>query len=329
MNAGLSRRAVLAGMAGSLAWRQAAAAENVRVGLLQFGTVQWVADVIATHKLDAAQGINMKTAPLANNDAGRIALMAGAEDVIVSDWMFAAAQRAAGTPLCFWPFSSALGGIMVGRGSAVAGFRDLKGRTLGVAGGPVDKSWLVAQAACRASTGLDLGSEARVVYGAPPLLSAKLQQGELDAVLTFWNFAAKLEAEGCREIISVGDCARILGLPERLSLVGFVFRQDWAETHRGGIDGFLKAVAAAEHLLTISDAEWQRVRPLMDAPNDAVFENLKRRFVAGLPDTDMEQEQGDAGRVFEILLKMGGTKATAGLAALPAGLFWRGPDAGK
>ncbi len=226
----------------------------MRLGVLQFGTVQWIAEVIRTHKLDATHGFALAATKLANTDAGRVALMAQADDVVVSDWMFAAAQRAAGTDLCFFPFSAALGGIMVRCGFVHRGFADLRGKRLGVAGGPVDKSWLLVRAAAHKTGGIDLASATQVVYGAPPLLSAKLRQGELDAVLTFWNFAAQLEASGCREIIAVEDCARDLGLPAHISLVGFVFRQEWADAHRAAIDGFLRAVADADAILS-EDAE--------------------------------------------------------------------------
>jgi len=308
--------------------RAAAQAPSLRLGILQFGTVQWIADVIHRHHLDTAHGLTMTTSKLANTDAGRVALMAGADDVIVSDWMFAAAQRAAGTKLCFAPFSNALGGIMVRPDAPIHAFADLKGRALGVAGGPVDKSWLVVQAAARQTAGIDLATAARIVYGAPPLLDAKLQQGELDAVLTFWNFAARLEAAGCREAISVADCAKKLGLPPQLSLVGFVFRQNWAEKNRPTIDGFLDAVDQAEHLLATSEAEWQQIRPLMDAPDNALFASLRRRFIAGIAELSAASQQATAERVFAILYKTGGTRATAGLSALPDGIFWRRADAG-
>ena len=321
----LTRRQWLAACATLAATRPLAAAEPVRLGILKFGTVQWVADVIRYHHLDTAHGFTLNTTFLANTGAGRVALLAGADDMIVSDWMFAAAQRANGTKLSFAPFSGSLGGIMTPSNSALSRFADLKGRKLGVAGGPVDKSWLLVQAACRATTGIDLRHAAEVVYGAPPLLSAKLQQRQLDAVLTFWNFAAMLEAAGCREMISVADCARHLGLPAQLDLVGFVFHQDWADAHRQAVDGFLKAVADAQQTLAHSDSEWRRIRPLMNAPNDTVFTLLKNRFIAGIPTTSPAQESQTAERVFAILMKTGGTQATAGLTSLPDGVFWSQP----
>lgn len=320
----LTRRQLVVAAAASAAMPRAHAAEQVRLGILQFGTVQWVSEVIRAHHLDSAHGFTLVTSPLANTDAGRITLMAGANDIVVSDWMFVAAQRAAGTQLCFSPFSASLGGIMVPADSIVATFGDLPGKKLGVAGGPVDKSWLVVQAACRKQTGIDLRSAAQIVYGAPPLLSAKLHQQELDAVLTFWNFAAELQTSGCREVIGVADCAKALGLPADLSLVGFVFRQDWADSHRDTIGGFLLAVADADHVLATTPSAWDSIRPLMNAPTDALFTALRQKFIDGIPTMTAAQEEMAARQLFTILRETGGTQATAGLDALPPGTFWTG-----
>ena len=299
---------------------------QVRLGLLQFGTVQWIADVIRRRGLGAAHGFTLDGSPLANTEAGRVALMAGGADVVVSDWLFAANQRAAGTALCFVPLSSANGGVMTRADSPLRDLAGLQGRNLGVAGGPADKSWIVVQAAARRQ-GLDLADAARVNYGAPPLLEAKLLQGELDAVLTFWNFAARLEAQGAREVISVADCERQLGLSGNAAMVGYVFREDWARANRGALDGFLAASHEAEEALANSDAEWQAIRPLMNAPDDALFARLKARFLQGIvPPGTLDQQERDAARILAILYETGGKRATGGIETLPPGLFWRAGD---
>ena len=277
----------------------------LRLGVLQFGTVQWIADVIRRNGLEAQYGIALRTVTLANSDAGRIALMANAADVVVSDWLFAAAQRSAGARLCFAPFSDATGGVMVRPDSTVRRLTDLKSRTVGVAGGPLDKSWLLVQAAGRVE-GIDLARATRVAFGAPPLLNAKLLQGELDAVLTYWNFAARLEAAGCREVISVSGCARSLGLSPPLNLIGYVFRQEWADADPATINGFLSAGAQADRRLASSDAEWRQLRPLMDAPEDRLFEMLRRRYLAGVAHTTAEQERRTAMQVLDVLLRYRG-----------------------
>ena len=320
----IGRRGVLAGAATVVAM-PAGAEPGLRLGILQFGTVQWVADVVRRHDLDTRHGFALHGTTLANTDAGRVSLMAGASDVILSDWPFVAAQRAAGTKLCFAAFSSASGGIMTAPESPIRGLADLRGRKLGIAGGPADKSWLVVRAAAQARQGLDLAAEAGCVYGAPPLLGAKLRQGELDAVLTYWNFVATLEAEGFREAVSVADCLTSLDISPQISMVGFVFHEDWANANRASIDGFLAAVGEAERLLAQSEAEWDAVRPLMRADDDALFARLRDRFVSGMKHADAAEQVRGAARLLAILHQTGGAQATGGIETLPPGVFW--PDA--
>lgn len=303
----------------------AAALPAVQLGVLKFGTVQWVADVIKRHQLDHAHGFSLETVPLANNDAGRVALMAKSADIVVADWFFVAHQRGAGTALSFSPFSSALGALMVPSASPIRRIDDLRGRRLGVVGGPVDKSWLLFQATGHTIANLDIATAAQVVYGAPPLLNAKLQQGELDAVLTFWNFAARLEADGYRQVISVADCASALELPLPLSLVGFAFHENWARHNIALIQGFLAAVDDAQRILSGSETEWQQIRPLMEAPDDALFASLRRRYIEGIAHPSLADQQRAADRLFDIVLHTGGTKATGELDKLPDGVFWQTP----
>jgi len=321
-----SRRACLVGAATALCSRTGGGATlaTVRLGILQFGTIQWLADVIRRHGFDSGHAIALETLTLANTDAGRVALMAGAADIVVADWFFVATQRAAGVGLGFVPFSAATGAIMAPSASPLRSLADVKKVRLGVAGGPLDKSWLLVQAAARRTAGVDLTN---VVYGAPPLLGAKLEQGELDAVLTFWNFAAGLEAVGFRQVLSVADCARALGLPGNLVLVGFVFHTGWADANRAAVEGFLAGATEAETLLARDSDEWQRLRPLMGAPDDTLFAALRRRFIEGIAEPAETPEQRQAAeRLFDIVLRTGGLRATGGLARLPDGVFWQASE---
>jgi NitT/TauT family transport system substrate-binding protein len=66
----------------------------------------------------------------------------------------------------------------------------------------------------------------------------------------------------------------------------------------------------------------------MDAPDNALFASLRRRFIAGIAELSADSQQATAERVFAILHSTGGTRATVGLSALPDGIFWRRADAG-
>ena len=106
---------------------------------------------------------------------------------------------------------------------------DLRGKKIAVAGGPLDKGWLLLQGLARRSN-LDLRRQATIVYGAPPLLSEKAVQGEHDATLTFWNFCAELEGKGFKRAVDMEAIERRLGAEGPVAMVGYAFDAAWAAT---------------------------------------------------------------------------------------------------
>ena len=122
--------------------------------------------------------------------------------------------------------------------SPIRAIIDLRGKKLAVAGGPLDKSWLLLQALARRA-GLDLKKQATVVYGAPPLLSEKALQGEIDATLTFWNFCADLESRGHGRAIAMDDVMKGLGTTGPVALVGYTFDGTWAARNGATVERFL------------------------------------------------------------------------------------------
>ncbi|MDW4731391.1 hypothetical protein NQ245_26195, partial [Escherichia coli] len=82
-----------------------------------------------------------------------------------------------------------------------------------------DKNWLLLQAALK-QDGVDLKSQATIVYGAPPLLAAKTLGGEMDATLNYWNFCAALEAKGFRRLAGMEDILQKLGTKGRIAMIG-------------------------------------------------------------------------------------------------------------
>ena len=193
----------------TVAAANAGAADRLRLAVQKTGTLAWELDVIKAHGIDRQLDLAIETMELASTEAGKIALKGGAADVMLSDWLWVARERSLGDDFVFYPSSSTLGAVMVPAQSSIRDVADLKGRKLGVAGGPLDKSWLLLQAfALRA--GVDLRREATIVYGAPPLLSEKALQRENDATLTFWNFCAELEGKGFKRAIDMEAIERRL-----------------------------------------------------------------------------------------------------------------------
>lgn len=89
---------------------------------------------------------------------------------------------------------------------------DLRGGKIGVAGGPLDKSWIIPRAYAEQAHGLDLAAETEQVFGAPPLIFKSALDGEFDGAVNFWHFMPGMKAAGMTDLISVFDAVVALGL---------------------------------------------------------------------------------------------------------------------
>ena len=303
----------------------AALAESViRIGVLQFGTVNWALDVIAHHGLDRAADIRIDAVELAGTPATQIALQAGQVDAIVSDWLWVSRQRASGADWTFAPFSTAVGAVMVPKDSPIRSLTDLKGRRRGIAGSAIDKSWLILRLAAQRNEGFDLEKATSQAFGAPPLLEEELKSGRLDAVLTYWQFAARLEAEGMRRVLSVSDAVKSLGISSDIPLVGYVMSERWAKANAATVQGFLRARRQAMEILDGSDEEWRRIAPLTGARNEAELSRLRDAFRAGIPRHWGDRERADVAQLYALLANIGGEALVGPSRSLAPGTLFDG-----
>jgi NitT/TauT family transport system substrate-binding protein len=307
-----------------LASAASAAPARVRVGVLKFGTVSWELDVMQAHGLGAREGVDVEIVTLASTNATTVALQGGAVDLIVTDWTWVSRQRAEGRPYTFVPYSLTVGGLIVRADSGIRQLGDLRGKRLGVAGGPVDKSWLFFRAYGRRVLGEDLAKVVEPSFGGPPLLNELVLRGELPAVLNYWQYGARLKAAGMRELISVAEVLKTLGVPGPVPLLGWAFDERWASANRPALDGFLRAAYGAKRILVASDAEWQRIQPLTGASEPAVLQALRDAFRDGTPRRFGQPEIDAAGAAFAILVREGGEELIGASRQLSPGTFWDG-----
>lgn len=323
----LPRRALLLApllAAGSLA--RAHAASVIRVGTLRFGTVGWELDVMRTHGFDAQAGIAVTPVEFAASQATQVALQAGGVDVIFQDWLWVSRQRGSGADWTFAPGSSAVGAIVAPDASPVHGVTDLPGRRLGVAGSPLDKSWLILRAYAGQRFGIDLDQRVEKAFGPPPLLAEQLKAGRLDAALTYWPFVARAEAAGMRRVLAVEDAIEGLGIPPGIPVVGWVFSEGWAAKNRSAAQGFITAAQWARAVLATSDAEWERIAPLTGAANPAELAKLRDWYRRGIPGAWTQAERDAAGRLYDILAGIGGPALVGAAPHVSPGTFWQAGD---
>lgn len=309
----------------TMAMAQESAMPTLVVGVQESGTVQWEIQTIKALGLDSKHGLDLQIRPLADSKAGQIALQAGAVDVILSDFVWVSIQRGDGNLVAMVPHSLAVGGLMVPQGSAIEGVADLAGKTIAVAGGPVDKNWVILQAYYNSVTGGVLGDDASARFGAPPLVNEVLGAGQVDAGLNFWQWNARAKAAGMSEVLPVAEMLEQLGVAEQPPLLGWTFTEETAAAKTEALTRFFDASFEAKAVLLEDDQAWDGLKELMGASDDAaLFEQLRTDYRAGIVQHYDPQAIDPAEQAFALLARYGGADVVGEQTALEPGTFWAG-----
>lgn len=293
---------------------------TVRAAVLKIGTVNWELATITRNGFDEAHGFSLDVQPYADNGATRIAVEGGEADMAVADWIWVARQRAAGKDYVFIPYSKAVGSLVVPEGSDAQSLEDLAGGKIGIAGGPLDKSWLILRAYAQQQSGFDLKVETEQVFGAPPLIFKSGLGGDFAGAINFWHFLAKMKAAGMRELISVETAGQALGLNTDTPLLGYYFKESFLAENPGLAQAFYDASRDAKDLLGTSDEAWEAIRPQMNASSDAQFDQLKADWIAGIPARGPVDLAG-ADKMLALMNDLGGAELVGEATSVPDGLF--------
>lgn len=257
---------------------------ELSVSVLQFGTAHWQLDHLIHQQLDRQHGYRLVLKVVANLSASHLAVVGGSANGAVADLLWTQSRYQAGSPYLYVPFSSRIGDIVVSEDSGVHNLADLQGLRIGVAGGPDSKGWKLLQKVA-AQQGIDLSESAKVQFAAPPLLSQGLKRGQMDAIVTYWHFAARLKGQGgWRSAFGMADLLAAMNLDSELPVLGYVFPEKWAVEHKELIDRFADSLTDARAQLAVQISAWERLRPLLRNPKAGVFNALKEGFVAGIPE---------------------------------------------
>ncbi|PYF12923.1 NitT/TauT family transport system substrate-binding protein [Rhodobacter viridis] len=293
---------------------------TLTVAALEGGTVNWELDTIKHYGLDTANGFTLNVLPVAGNPAAEVALQGGEAEAIVTDWFWVARMRAEGKDFTFIPYSRAVGGLLVKPQSGIMDLADLKGKKIGIAGGPLDKSWLILRAYAQQRFNIDLAKETEQVFGAPPLIMEAALSGEVDAAINFWHFGAKMQARGMEPLVSTSDAAKALGLDPETPLLGYVFSEKLEKDKPAVVSGLRAASKAAKQLLATDDAAFARLRERMNAKSDAQYLALVAGYRAGIP-VDAPVDEAAADKMLKLMAGIGGEDLLGPVKELPPGTF--------
>jgi NitT/TauT family transport system substrate-binding protein len=297
-------------------------AADIKLAVLKYGTVNWELNVIKEHKLDEKYNLNIDVTYLTNKNASAIALMSKAVDMIVTDWVWVSRQRENGKDFSLIPYSTAAGAIMVPEDSSIKNIEDLKDAQIGIAGGSIDKSWILIRAYTMKVYGYDLAKYIEPAYAAPPLINGMAQKGELDGALNYWNYTARLEALNFRKIVAVEDILMEIGIENSLPLIGYVFSQKWAKNNTEAIQGFIAASNEAREILKNNDEEWERIKNITGAKNTETLIALRDGFRKGIPQENFLSYKNAIETAFKILAEIGGKDLVGNNNQLSDGVIW-------
>ncbi|EMP55144.1 ABC transporter substrate-binding protein [Marinobacter santoriniensis NKSG1] len=291
---------------------------ELSLSVLQFGTAHWELDQVQHRGLDTANGYRLVVHAVANLSASRLAVASGSVDGAVADLLWVQHRYRDGQSYLYVPFSSQIGQVVVPENSDIHGVADLSGRRIGVAGGPDSKGWVLLKAVAERQ-GVKLGGRDQVQYGSPPLLNQALKRGQVDAIVTYWHFAARLQGQGgWRTAFRMSDLLESFHLDPDLPVLGYVFPERWAETHTQLVASFARSIRQARTGLAANPDQWQRLHPLMRASSPAVLQALHDGFLAGTPRPLTDR------RIADLQTLIGLTGGGIG-EPLPAHLFFRDP----
>lgn len=303
---------------------QQAPQDTVRVGVLTYGTVNWELATVQSHDLAAKHGVNLEIVPLASENALAVALQGERVDLIVSDWLWVAQQRAKGRLFQFAPYSLAVGAVMANPAADIDSVADLVGHDIGIAGGPVGKTWLLLRAYAKHKYDLDLLSAVQPKYAAPPIINQLMLAGNLPAAINYWHYNARLRAQGMVRLITVDTMLQEFGITTAPPLLGWVFKQAWANKHAKTLKAFLDATYAAKAILATSDAAWEALRDRVKPENEAVFAAIIAGYRAGIPKAYGATQIEAAHALYRIIAAEAGDALAGHAERLPEQLFWKG-----
>ena len=298
--------------------------ETLKVGVLKWGTVNWELKTLVDKKLDIKNKYKLEVVGLANKNATATALQGGAVDVIVTDFIWVNRQRNEGANFTFVPHSLTVGGLITRPESGINSISDLKGKKIGIAGGPVDKSWIILQAYAKQKLGIDLKDNVETVFGAPAVINEQIIEGNVDAVLNFWHYNARLKASGMNELMSVKSMLQEMDLNSNTPLLGWAFDKEWAEKNIQLITSFLDSSFDTKAMLLNDMGRWEKLKKSMKAEDDdKLFISLRDAYMDGIVNEFKVEHIDSANSVFTLMFSIGGKKLVGDAKTLDLDTFWK------
>lgn len=293
---------------------------KVRLLYNETGTNSFVPFVIRKFALDKKYGFELQPIPTTTTPAAITAIQARGADVGTFGWndvgrMINAGVKVVGVaPFLRWGADF----IVVPVNSPIKTIGDLKGKKIGT-GTKTALNWIIMNAVAQKTYHVDVEKEATVHEGAPTLLRALIEQGQLDATHIFNSMTPGLVVSGkFRVLAKISDLVNQYGLPDTPFLL-YAFDARYIAEKPGNVRAFTAAYRDAIQILKTNDDVWvERGKQLeMTEEVAGLFRTEGRTDIWAKFEPDTE---ANIRKVFDTMLPIAGADAL-GIGVLPAGFM--------
>lgn len=171
--------------------------------------------------------------------------------------------------------------IIVAKDSSIKSVADLKGKTIGIAGGPTSANYWMFRVETLKYYGFDPLKQSKIKFGAPPLIVGQFDKGQLDAIILLDPFQDAVLATGkARTIGSEGGIWQQHTGQKPLVLT-MVMNTDWAKANTQTAKNFIAAYQQALAYLKAHPEIWPQLAKPLGITSPAAVKLLEQHFNDG------------------------------------------------
>lgn len=233
----------------------------------------------------------------------------GEFQVAFGGWVTNALLRAQGHKITnVYSVSRYTNEMMVPVESPLKSVADLRGKRIGLFGGPSAATTWFFRLLMLKFFGFDPMREAKTHHGAPPLLMGMLEKGELDAILSLDpQIVQMLETGKFRSIGNLGDLWRARTGQDPL-LVAVTVNETWARQNPAVVKRFVAAFRESLEVLKTRPEVWSELAKAVGVKTEQGARLLRERsaFISRWDQKFIDEQHAYAAEVVKVFSDAGG-----------------------
>lgn len=254
------------------------------------GVQQFPLTVLQEQGIAKKHNLDIQPIKVAGPEAAYTRFQAPQFQLGLGSWAKAAQMRAAGEKLInVFPVYGYSNDVLVPKSSSIRSLADLKGKKVGLFGGPGSGTTVMLRLIASRLYGFDPQKDSEVIFGAAALLNGQLGKGDLDAALLLDPLITNRLLSG--EVRSIGNLAKLWKdeTGEKPLLVTITMNEEWANANQDVAKRFVAAFAEAQQYIKTHPEVWKRLAASVGIKTPEGVELLRNRTSSALVSTWNDQ----------------------------------------